>query len=80
MKKIELFAIYAKTKEGLVRTQIAFTTEGQAKAYCEYLNRPDNHPGMFKFKKETTVVYKTANQLARDPDEDSKLFQEGIEA
>lgn len=80
-KKIELFVIYGKNQKGeSLRTKIAFAKENEAKDYCEYLNRPDNYPGAFTYKKETTVVYRTANDLVRDPDEDSKLFQEGIEA
>ena len=83
-KQITLYPIYCKQKETnahLLKTQISFTTEEEAKRYCKYLNRNDIHGDTltFSYKVEKTMVFKTSSALISDPNEDQVLFENYID-
>ena len=77
----EFFRIYTtktneKGEKEHMLAKAVFTNAKQAAAYCEYLNQPRNHGGemFFSFRSEKVVVYKNANDLVKDENEDTILF------
>jgi len=78
-KKITLYHIYTKNigEKNLFKTQVAFTTEEEAKIYCAYLNRKDILGDFHKFsyRKEQLNVFKKARTLVENVNEAEFLFE-----
>lgn len=79
-KQITLYHIYntkqnSKGQTVKIKTQISFTTDEEAKRYCNYLNKNHQDTGdNFSYKEERSLVFKKAMQLIMDENELQILY------